>query len=233
MSVIRYKSLRDSIHVQLLLTQPILDWFGVPARFFGMIHSAFRGKLPINPADFSITHGTLLSEFRAKYSLYGGATSVSLLTDRLAFDFPNLLPSDYSVATDVLATVHDAFPKALADLSYDRIEVQSNEHIDVSDNETVVRFLDKFKTTGLQSYFDAPVVQQPTCKFNVTAQDQSWQCGLALEPSLLSHTALFMVVTVSIRNVNPSSSFLDKQTQVRGLIRSMVASVGLENSNGA
>jgi hypothetical protein len=230
-SVISYKSLRDSIHVQCMLSQPILDWREMPSRFFGMVYGALRQKLPINLSELSITPGVLLSEVRAKYNLYGGATSVSLHADRLAFDFPNLTPTDYPIAMDIMACIHDAFPKAFSDLSYDKIEVQSYEHVDVFSSETVSSFLERFKMPGAESFFESTVVQRPTCKFSMEAQDQGWQCGLALERSLLASNALFMAVTVSLRNANALTPFQEKQTQVRSLINSLVAAVGLESSN--
>jgi hypothetical protein len=232
-SVRTYKSLRDSVHVQLMFKQPILDWTGISSRFFGMLYNALRGKLPINLSDFSLVTGTLVSDIRAKYSLYGGATSVALLADRLAFDFPNLLPPDYPVAIDVMATIHDALPKAFSEHIYDRIEFQSHKHVDLFNNEAVAEFLEQFETRGLESHFDVPVVQQPSCKFAVAAQDKSWQCSLTIEPSLLVSTALFLAITVSIRTASPLTPFFEKQTQVRELVHSLVGSVGLESADAS
>lgn len=231
MSVTTYTSLRNSVHVQVVFTEPIMNWTDIASRFFAMIYSALRSKLTLNLSDFSFNYGNALSDVRARYNLYGGATSVSLLPDRLAFDFPNLLPTDYSIAADVMATIHDAFPKAFEERLYDRIEVQTYEHVELGSAESVIAILDRFKMPGLESYFDLPIVQQPSCKLNLSAQDMSWQCSLQAERSLLVSSALFLAITVSLRNVTPSMPFLEKQMLIRGLMRALTTSLGLEPAN--
>jgi hypothetical protein len=227
--VIPYQSLRASTHVQVILATPILDWQGISGRFFRMIYDTLKGKLNITPGDFSLSDGRVLNEIRAKYSLFSGPTSISLYADRLAFDFPNLAPMDYPIATDVVASVHDAFPRSFSEMTYNRVDVQSYEHLDLSSEEAVARFLERFKMSGVESFFDFPVVQVPTFRLAVEAQDGSWQCGLLnLERSLFSSEALFVAATVSMRNATPTTSFLEKQAHVTMLIRSLCSAVGLE-----
>src|SRR4029079_11631219 len=81
LSVTTYTSLRNSVHVQVVFTEPIMNWTDIASRFFAMIYSALRSKLTLNLSDFSFNYGNALSDVRARYNLYGGATSVSLLPD--------------------------------------------------------------------------------------------------------------------------------------------------------
>jgi hypothetical protein len=65
----------------------------------------------------------------------------------------------------------------------------------------------------------------------LSAQDMSWQCSLQAERSLLVSSALFLAITVSLRNVTPSMPFLEKQMLIRGLMRALTTSLGLEPAN--
>src|SRR5262245_44039399 len=109
-----------------------------------MIYQALTNKIRINPSDFSVASSFNLGEVRARYAVYGGNTSVSLQSDKLVLDFPNLLQSDLPIVADIMHSVHDAFPKAFSDVPYNRIEVLAYEHLQLQENEAVARFLDRY-----------------------------------------------------------------------------------------
>jgi hypothetical protein len=172
---------------------------------------------------------TVLSDARARYNIYGGATSVALHADKLVFDFPNVIPSDYPTVRNVMMSIHDAFPDAFPELQYHRLDVQCLEHVDLLELEGVRLFLERYKVQDSERSFGSPVVIQPQVKFTAIAQDQSWECTFTAERSLLSATALFAAVGITLRNVSPSMPYLDKADAVAALARSCLKVVGLEN----
>jgi hypothetical protein len=128
-STFKYKSLRETLRIEAIFSRPILEWERTSARFYSMIYEALAAKIPVNVGDFSVQPGTILSEVRARYGIYGGATSVTLHANKIVFDFPSLIPSDMPIVREVLSSVHDAFPKAFPELDYKTMEVQSYEHL--------------------------------------------------------------------------------------------------------
>jgi hypothetical protein len=220
------------MRVDVLFTRPILVWEQVPGRFFSMVYDALLGKIAVNPGDFSVNPSTVLSDARAKYNIYGGTTSVALQSDKLIFDFPNIIPSDYSVARNIMMSIHDALPNSFPELQYDRLEVQSLEHLELLD-EGVSLFLDRYKVQDTERFFSSPVVIQPQVRFTAVAVDQTWECAFSVERSQLSVTALFAVMAISLRGISPSSPYLDKAHAVSVLANSCLKAVGLENVNAS
>ena len=52
-----------------------------------------------------------------------GVSLVTMHSERLAFDFPNLVPNDLPVVQQIIQATHDAFPKAFAELDYERADI--------------------------------------------------------------------------------------------------------------
>jgi hypothetical protein len=225
----KFRPLRISIRVELPFTRPILAWEEVPGRFFSLVYDALFGKILVNPSDFSINPTVVLSDARAKYNIYGGASSVVLRSDKLGFDFPNVTPSDLQTVRDIMMSIHDLLPKTFPELQYNRVEVQSLEHLELLEAEGVQRFLDRYKVKDSERSFGSPVVIQPQVKFAAVAEDQSWECAFAAERSLLSANALFAAVTMSVKNVSPSTPYIDKARTVSALGNSCFRVVGLES----
>jgi hypothetical protein len=190
----KYTELRASARIEALFSRPILDWTGVPSRFNLMVYDALANKVPINPAELSVHGNTVLGEVYAKYNIYGGATSVSLYADKLAFDFPNLIPSDRPLVEQVIASIHDGFPITFPELSYRRMKISSFEHLDLSNANAVDAFLNRFRLPHAESLSSAVVVH-PGAKFKAILQDQNWECDFSAERSALSATAVFTALT--------------------------------------
>jgi hypothetical protein len=227
----KYRTLRDNVKVVVPFIRPLFDWENVSGRFFSLVYDALLGKIAVNPGDFSLNPANILSDVRAKYSIYGGATSVTLHADRLVFDFPNIIPSDYPTVTNVVTSIHDAFPKAFPAQQFHTLDVQTLEHMDLIDLEGVRLFLERFKVKASEESFASSVVIHPQVKFTALAQDQSWECSFAAERSFLSATALFTAIGVTLRRVDPSTPYADKAQVIRTVTRSCLDVVGLENAN--
>jgi hypothetical protein len=233
MAVYKFTPLRSGFRADALFTRPILDWEHVSSRFFAMVHDALAGKTNPSVADFSVNPASVLGEARARYRLFGGATSISIQADRLAFDFPNLLPADYPIVFDVIAAIHDAFPKSFPELKCERVEAQSVDHLDLVENGAVERFLGRYEIATTDNAFPSPVVMQPGLKFTVVAEDQSWQCTLLAERSLLSATALFVTLNMSIGALSDVPSYSDKMARITAVTNSVLRFIGLESVDAA
>jgi hypothetical protein len=234
MAIYKFKPLRSSIRADALFTRPILEWEHVNTRFFVMVYDALAGKTNPSVAQFSVEPANVLAEVRVRYRLFGGAASIFIQPDRLVFDFPDLVPpADYPIVTDVIEAIHDAFPKAFPELKYERVETQSVAHLDLVEIGAIERFLGRYEIALTENAFSAPVVMQPGLKFTVVAQDQSWQCALIAERSLLSATALFVMLNMSIRNLDNAPSYSDKMARIRTVTNSVMRLIGLESAHAA
>jgi hypothetical protein len=216
-----------------MFSRPLFDWARIPARFNEMIFNALEGKIRVNPSELSVTPSNILGDVRAKYAIYGGATSVNLSSNKMVFDFPNLAQADVAVAGDVIRTIHDALPMALPEITYDRIEIESFEHLELESEGAVEGFLQRYSLPEVDQFFDGPIVARPSVKFNVASADQQWECGFAAERSLLRQKAIFAILSISLRGVNPHSSYEEKAIRVSTLVKSCYQVVGLESDDAS
>jgi hypothetical protein len=199
-----------------------------------MMYDCLAGKIQVNTSEFSYRGGTTLGELLAKYSIFGGATSITIYTDRLAFDFPNLLPNDFPVVMQIIEAAHDAFPHAFPELNYERADIQAHEHLDVMHETKVQELLAPYEIKSVSAVFgEGRVVQRPAAKSELISEDQRWQCTCTIERSLLKPTAVFVALVTSLRKLTPKSPFYEKAELAREVSRSCLAVFGLEVDDAA
>jgi hypothetical protein len=234
--VIQVKPVSSTLHVSLVLKHPILNgWTSVPGQFFRMIYDALEGVLPVKSNEFSLAPSTQLGDVKAKYAIYGGASTVTLSPDALLLDFPRLLPADTPIVQQILVAVHDAFPKAFPKLSYSTIEVRSFEHLEFIDAEqSPGDYLTRFTFPNAQKKLvEEAIIFQPGGKCEIVAQDQSWKCALAVEKSIPNARAIFVAITFSMYNLDPASPYVIKQQLAQKITGYCYQLLGLEVSNAA
>ena len=226
---IKSKALRTNFHCQLPFKRPVLEFTNTPSRFFSMMFDCLAEKITVNAADFSVRAGNTLGEIHWKYSVYGGITSVTMHPDRLAFDFPNLAPSDLPVVRQIIEAVHDAFPKAFSELDYDRAELQSYEHLDLAHEANVHEVLSPYEMKSVSTVFgEGRVIQKPAAKFELVSEDQRWLCTCSAERSVLQTTAVFVSLMISLRKLTPQVPYAEKAALAQEVGRSCLAVFGLE-----
>jgi hypothetical protein len=232
-ALLKVKSLREASRVKLYFTEPILDWREVHTRFFQMVHKGFQGKLPVHASELSGVPGAAtIGDLRARWSIYGGSSSVTLFADRLEFDFPALAPSDYPLAWDILRTIHDLLPATLERWQYDKIESSAFEHLEIPAHVGVADYLERFMRSEINAAFaDTDVVAQPGIKFRLSSQIGSWDCELVMEKSLFNAAAIFIVRNVTMYKVDATASFENKVMRGQDIARRCLAALGLEHDN--
>lgn len=228
------KPLRTNFHCQLPFKRPILEFTNTPGRFFSMMYHCLAGEIQVNTSDFSVRTGNTLGEAQAKYNIFGGVTSVTMHPDRLAFDFPNLIPNDFPLVRQIIEAAHDAFPKEFAELDYERAEMQTHEHLDVMHETKVQELLAPYEIKSVSAVFGkGRVVQLPAAKSELISEDQRWQCTCTIERSLLKPTAVFVALMTSLRKLTPQGPFIEKAELARQVSRSCLAVFGLEVDDAA
>lgn len=214
--MIDVKPVWTALHIELALKRPIFEWQGVPGRFFSMIHQALSETLPINSKDFSAVPANQLDDVRARYAIYGGASSVALSSDALLFDFPQLaLPADTLVVQEILRRVHDAFPESFPELSYGTLNLVSYQHLEFTDEKLspasyLARFAVPKGTEMLKS-----IVVHPGTKFELVSDDPIWKCSVGAERSQANARAVFVSISMAISGVDPSTPYEQKAEVVQ------------------
>lgn len=200
-----------------------------------MIYDALGNRLNLRPSELSLAPALSFGEARARYSVYGGSTSVSLYADRVAFDFPGLVPSDIAIIQEIMMAVHDSLPKTFPSIEPGRIEIEDYAHLDIGTQEAVSAFLNNYRLLSVEATFgeDLAVINTPSVRYSVVAQDGSWKSVVGVEPSQLSTTAIFGTISTTLLALPADLSFMDKAAKVQAITRRALASLNLEPENVA
>jgi hypothetical protein len=211
----------SSLNVSLGLTRPLFGtWQDIPKRFFDMLYDALSDVVPIKSNEFSVVASTQLNEVRARYSIYGGRSAVSITSDAVVFDFPSLVPTDAPLVQQIFARVHDALPKAFPEVNYETVNVQSFEHLAFTDqSDDPNDYLARFTFPNSDKFLGEGVVFRPAGKCEIVAQDQTWQCTLAVERSLYNARAVFVAITFAMKKMGLSSSYAEKVERAEKIVR--------------
>ncbi len=225
----KIKPLRQGFTVRFVFTRPILNWEGVGPRFIAALYDGISPKIPVQPSEFSFNNGPGLGDIWVRYSIYGGASSITLSSDRIIIDFPSLNASDLPIALDILRTAHDMFPKTFPEQGCERIETQTSEHLRFLSPGDTDRFLETFRVANIDAAFkDAIATQLPSVRLGLVSSHEKWQFTLMAERSQLDATAIFVLRTLILSPVDITSSFEKKFELAQGVTLRCYAALGLE-----
>jgi hypothetical protein len=206
----KYRSLRETLHVQLFFHRPIFDWTGVIPKFFKMIFTVVGAKIPVHPKEFSAVASNNAGEVQGRYNVYGGASAISIFADRLSADFPLLTPVDYPLVRTLLETVHDSFTSEFSDVPVAKVEYSSADHIEILLPHTVKEFLDAHRCLAIEDAFKDEAVYQPGIKFSLKGTTQPWEYSVLAEQSLLHAAGLFVSHSLVLNDVAKLPTFREK-----------------------
>jgi hypothetical protein len=229
----QYKSLRESLHVQLYFQQPIFDWTGIIPKFFKMINRAVGAKIPVNPKEFSTMVSNNVGEVEGRYSVFGGASKISIFSDRLAAEFPLVTPVDYPLVRTLLETVHDGFMHEFPDLIVGRVERTSADHLEILLPHTVTEFLASHGCLAIKETFKDEAIYQPGIKFSLKGTTRQWQYSVLAEQSLLHAAALFVSHTLILSDAPTLPTFQDKVELEIHIVQMALKALKLERADAS
>jgi hypothetical protein len=225
---------RGNLLVRMPFTRPILDVRSLALQFNELIYAALAPAFPVTPADLSVNSSNRLSEIWAKFNLYAGPNSVTLFTDRLAFEFLNLLFSDYPLVYDLLRRVADEFPSHFESCDYERVEVQSFVHLELLPPAEATQYLKRFEHkvdlapfSSLASF----VVEEPGARMSVIAADLSWRSRIGIERSLAIANGVYLEVSTTLNKVSKEVPFDEKLRLAQSVGDTWLQVLALEQSN--
>jgi hypothetical protein len=210
MDFVKYKPLRSAHNYQLFFERPIFDWVGVMPKFFAMIFKDVGAKIPVTVKEFSVSQTSNWGEVQARYSIYGGPSSISLFADKLSADFPILTPLDYGLVRDLMKTVHDGFTAEFRQCVFGRVEVVYNEHLEVLPPHTVKEFLEQHRISAIGNEFGTHGIIEPALRFSVKGTTGAWEYSVMAEQSLIHASALFLSHSLKLNDAIKLPTFEEK-----------------------
>lgn len=232
--MIKVKVVWSNFNVSLGFSRLLFgDWHTIPTRFFEMVYSALSDTIPVKSNEFSVMPANQLSEVRARYSIYGGRSAVTISPDAILFEFPSIVAGEVPIAEQISGRLHDAFTQAFPEVGYATASFQIYQHLEFVDpNENPAIYLTRF-AFPLTREVGASVVLQPSGKCDIIAPDQSWQCSLFVERSLPNARAVFVAITLTVNKVEQYATYNAKTELVRAVVILCRQLLDLESDNAA
>lgn len=241
--MLRINPVRTSLAITLTYKRPILDWQGIPSRFFEFIYDTMTPQYAVSTSQLSLTNVLVLGQAAVKYNIFGGNSSVTITPDRFEFDFPVVQDSDRDLVSDILKKFHDGLPVAFPECDYQAIDLRDSAHVDfrnaTSDKVTEIEtkravsdYLDRYKISDVTAAFEGlgDFEQTSFGRYEVKALDRSWWCRASVEKSLFIPNGLFVELFVRIEGEKVTTSFEDKQELVQVLQTTCLKALGIDNS---
>jgi hypothetical protein len=225
---------RGNLLVRMPFTRPILNVGSFAGQFNELIYAALAPTFPVTPADLSVNSSNRLSEIWAKFNLYAGPNSVTLFTDRLAFDFVNLSLPDYPLVYDLLHRVHDEFALHFKLCDYERVEAQSFIHLELQPPAEATQYLKRFERSEELASFSSLVsfvVEEPGARMSVIAADLSWRSRIGIERSLAIANGVYLEVSTTLNKVSKEFPFDEKLRLAQSVGDTWLQVLALEQSN--
>jgi hypothetical protein len=210
--MLKVKLNRGNLSVSLPLVRPLMQPQSLAPTFFELVHDALVPDFPVKPAELSGGSGNKLSEVFGRFNLYGGPNSVTLYTDRLSFDFVNLIPADYPIIYDLTRRVHDAFASAFEATDFDRAEATSLIHFEAEQPGAAREYLNSFQPVRSLEPFKqiGELVWEPVARFTLVGTDQTWRCRFGVEKSLALENGIFVDLNMVLSNQSKAVPFATK-----------------------
>ena len=200
---------RSGVSVDIAFESPFFDWHGVTARFFKMVHSTLSPKISIEPSNFSVANGNSLGDVMAKFNVFGGTSSITMSTEKLSLDFPNLLPGESELAYEIIGSVEGGFLKEFRECRYSTIRHVSYKHVEILQDGAASTYLARYAIPSVNQICqdNNSIMHMPMGRFTIMDSNAAWRALCSIEHSAVIENALFLYSEVSLMGVNMNDTF--------------------------
>ena len=212
--MVKIRSSKITVYVDFDFSPIIFEWHNVPGRFFEMIESALVPILGIsNPNNFAVQPSDFIGEVAARYNIFGGSNSVSLLANKLTAEFPNVSPGDTELIIKILGAVYSGFCEKFSERQCSVVRVRLYEHANIIDGSKSMDYLSRYSIPIENSELDELDLEiQPTGRFLVNSNVGGWSAVCMVEISDILKNTLFLEFepTFNIENDDTFDTILER-----------------------
>jgi hypothetical protein len=224
---------RTEILVSAVFGKPILTWTGLHDRFFESIYSQLGDIIPIRPDDFSIVNAFSLGDVKVTFRMFGGASSITLMADRVDFLFPSISSSDWQLVLQIIERGHKAVQMVSDAISFRQVRFVIQQHIELIEDGKPEDFMTRYVASDVKEIFSHSYtgLYDTGLKFRFVDGAQQWHVDVLVERSQLISNGIFVRCDAWIDDASSVNSFADQHALLEGIYLRTLAAVGLELRN--
>ncbi len=209
---------------------PMLDWSGVPGRYFGLIHDALSEDFQVNAKDFSDRTDVSPGTSEAVYRGLGGQSEITLSANRLSARFSRLRAGDIEAVLKIMEAVDRHFGQIFPNYSIHSIRCALNAHALVLDGASVDRFLEPYRNPKIDSVLSrlGEVSYGPSIKFSARSQHGDWTLFCVAEQSEVLVDGLFLGLDMTLPVTPATDSFANRLRRVSYLLNLCLEALEIE-----
>ena len=179
--------------VDVNFLRPILDWDGVPSKFYSTIYEALAENINVDSRDFNKSTSNNLSEYSASYSIFGTPQTITLSSNNLVFDFPNLLPDNTKLTEWKIEQVLLVFHRTYPFYPYRSVKASMSVHAPILDTSNFEEHLAEYSFPKFQSAFCGNNEQHvPAVEFGIDDREHSCRARFVFKGSECVANGLYL-----------------------------------------
>ncbi len=225
-----YADLHADITIQINFVRPILRWTTAQETFFSLVYSTLSPRINVKLGDLSVVGGDNLGQIFARYSLFGGASTVSLYSDRLVASFVGVKPGDTFLLADICRSIHNGLQREFEHLGMLSFDYRVQEHKRILGPVTASQFLFRFAHPGIKMLVDSTSTKyEPGLRMRLISDAATMDFSMERSHHFPDSVFLLSHVIVSVASTYPS--YEAKYKIVNDTISFALAAVGLRQEN--
>lgn len=206
-----------SAALSVVLEPYIVEWQGIPSRFFAIIHDALADEIRLTPSNFNSEVSNNLGESCVRFTVLGTSNSISLYSDRLTFDFPYIQPRDFDWCKNIVDRVFASCRRSLSQHKFVTIEALGSVHASIAENCRVSDYLDGFALESVRASLDSnSQIHNPGAKFGFQDRKGVWTARCIMKKSETVPNAVFVHFSLTINKINSGDNYLQTFNKLLG-----------------
>ena len=231
--MVKVRTTRVSLIVNIEFAPPLFDWNGVPGRFFAFVHGALAPEIFVSPRDFSVAAANSMDEVAARYNIFGGASTIALSAEKLSMEFLNLSVEEYQLIGKIVQAVETGFPRSFPECQYTAIHSMSHYHAEVLGENTASGYLSRYAIPSVDKVLGAMgAVTTAAARFSAVGNDASWSARASVERSEVLENGLFVNMEARLLRVEASDPFEAKWNRLARIDEACESALDLEWEHG-
>ena len=173
--------------------RPILDWDGVPSKFYSTIYEALAENINVDSKDFNKNTSNSLCEYSASYSIFGTPQTITLSSNNLVFDFPNLLSDNTKLTEWIIGQVLLVFHRTHPAYPYRSVKASMSVHAPILDTSNFEEHLAEYSFPKFQSAVRGNNEKHvPAVKFGIDDREHSCRARFVFKGSECVANGLYL-----------------------------------------
>lgn len=222
---------RFDIVQELAFARPVFGFVERASQVLKIFYETIAPRFPIATEHVAVVPSNVLSEVQIRIGLFNNLAQLELRSERMTLRFPNVGLADVAFVKDASVLAYDALMKALPELVCAISKFNIFFWLKIEGGAEGVKLLFKNRATPsepIQAQTFGANTSSHYVKVNLQNDAEKWDISINTEPSVVTGSNLFVLLTVSFHPGTPYGEIQKQIEFVENSVPKLWPSLGLE-----